>query len=115
MDDSQGQNLPRIAYMLKRFPRQTFILHVILELERQGLPVRIFSLFEPPSTAKVPEASQEVRAPVTYLPLHFLRRMVALLTAAARCFLKAPWRFLCIARSAVLHYRQPFVILKHLL
>jgi glycosyltransferase involved in cell wall biosynthesis len=116
MDYSQGQNLPRIAYLIKCFPRtsETFILHEILELEHQGLPLRIFSLYEP-STTKVPEAVQEVRAPVTYIPGHFLRRTSALLTAAARRFLKAPWHFLCIALSAVIHYRQPFVLLKHLL
>ena len=116
MDYSQGQNLPRIAYLIKCFPRtsETFILHEILELEHQGLALRIFSLYEP-STTKVPEAVQEVRAPVTYLPGHFLRRTLALLPAAARRFLKAPWRFLCIALSAVIHYRQPFVLLKHLL
>ncbi len=116
MDYSQRQNLPRIAYLLKCFPRtsETFILHEILELEHQGLPLRIFSLFEP-SMTKVPEAVQKVRAPVTYIPGHFLRRTLALLTAAARRFLKAPWRFLCIALSAVLHNRQPFVLLKHLL
>ena len=113
MDYSQRQDLPRIAYLIKCFPRtsETFILHEILELEHQGLPLRIFSLYEP-STTKVPEAVQEVRAPVTYIPRHFLR---GTLTAAARRFLKAPWRFLCIALSAVIHYRQPFVLLKHLL
>lgn len=99
--------------MIKCFPRtsETFILHEILELEHQGLPLRIFSLYEP-STTKVPEAVQEVEAPVTYIPRHFLHRT---LTAAARRLLKDPWHFLCIALSAVLHYRQPFVLLKHLL
>lgn len=116
MDYSQRQNLPRIAYLVKHFPRtsQTFILHEILELERQGLPLRIFSLYEP-STTKVPEAAQEVRAPVTYLPGHFLRRTLVLLTSAIRRFLNAPWRFLCIALSALIHYQQPFKLLKHLL
>jgi colanic acid/amylovoran biosynthesis glycosyltransferase len=69
MDYSQRQNLPRIAYLIKCFPRtsETFILHEILELEHQGLPLRIFSLYEV-STAKVPEAIQKVRAAVTYIP-----------------------------------------------
>ena len=116
MDYPQRQNFPRIAYLIKCFPRtsETFILHEILELEHQGLALRIFSLYEP-STTKVPEAVQEVRAPVTYIPGHFLHRTLTLLTATAWRFLKSPWRFLCIALSAVLHYRQPFVLLENLL
>jgi glycosyltransferase involved in cell wall biosynthesis len=116
MDYSQRQHFPRIAYLIKCFPRtsETFILHEILELEHQGLLLRIFSLYEP-STTKVPEAVQEVRAPVTYIPRHSLRETLALLIAAARRFLKAPWRFLCITLSAIIHYRQPFELLKHLL
>ncbi len=86
----------------------------ILELEHQGLLLRIFSLYEPSST-KVPEAVQEVRAPVTYIPRHSLRETLALLIAAARRFLKAPWRFLCITLSAVIHHRQPFELPKYLL
>jgi hypothetical protein len=113
---SQRQNFPRIAYLIKCFPRisETFILHEILELEHQGLLLRIFSLYEP-STTKVPEAVQEVRAPVTYIPRHSLCETLALFIAAARRFLKAPWRFLCITLSAVIHYRQPLELLKHLL
>lgn len=116
MDYSQRQNFPRIAYLIKCFPRtsETFILHEILELEHQGLRLHIFSLQEP-STTKVPEAVQEVRTPVTYIPRHSLRQTLALLIAVARRFLKAPWRFLRITLSAVIHYRQPFEFLKHLL
>ncbi len=116
MDHAQQQYVSRIAYVLKCFPRpsETFILHEILELERQGLPLRIFSLREP-STSSVSKAVQEVRAPVTYLPTRFPLGTLALLTAAVRRFLNAPWRFLRIVRSAVVHYRQPFLLLKHLL
>ncbi|MFQ5600772.1 MAG: glycosyltransferase family 4 protein [Candidatus Krumholzibacteriia bacterium] len=40
---------PRIGYVLKRFPRlsETFILNEILELERRGVEVVIFSLLKP--------------------------------------------------------------------
>src|SRR5215469_16973094 len=39
----------RIGYVLKMFPRlsETFILNEILELERQGLALQIFSLKRP--------------------------------------------------------------------
>lgn len=116
MDHSQRQQVSRIAYLIKCFPStsETFILHEILELEHQGLPLRIFSLREP-STSSVSKAVQEVQAPVTYLPRRFPLGTLTLFTAAVRRFLNAPWRFLRIALSAVVHYRQPLVLLKHLL
>ena len=58
-----------VAYLLKRFPRlsETFILHEILELERQGLDLRLFALMNP--SEKIVHADvARVRAPVTYLP-----------------------------------------------
>ncbi len=38
----------RVACLLKRYPRlsETFILHEILELERQGVELCLFSLLE---------------------------------------------------------------------
>ena len=59
----------RIAYVLKRFPRlsETFILNEMLELERQGVEIEVFSLFRPPDEQKHALLSQ-LRARVTYLP-----------------------------------------------
>src|ERR1043165_6153574 len=39
---------PKIGYVLKRFPRlsETFILNEILELERLGSPLQIYSLID---------------------------------------------------------------------
>lgn len=59
----------RIGYVLKRFPRlsETFILNEILELERQGVEVEIFSLERPwyePRHALL----SELKAPIAYLP-----------------------------------------------
>lgn len=58
----------KIAYLVKTFPKlsETFILNEILELERQGLELHIFSLRQPTET-KVHPAVAEVRAPVTYV------------------------------------------------
>lgn len=58
-----------IAYLLKMYPRfsETFILSEILELERQGVPLHIFSLKKPDDGRFHADLSQ-VRAPVTYLP-----------------------------------------------
>src|SRR5437764_1427981 len=59
----------RVAYLLKRFPRlsETFILHEILELERQGLDLHLFS-FRNPDEEIVHADVSRVRAPVTYFP-----------------------------------------------
>jgi glycosyltransferase involved in cell wall biosynthesis len=61
--------LPRIGYVLKRFPRlsETFVLNEILALERAGVEVEIFSLLKPPAEPRHGLLS-ELRAPVTYLP-----------------------------------------------
>jgi len=58
----------KVAYLLKTFPKlsETFILNEILELERQGLELHIFSLREPSET-KMHAAVAEVRARVTHL------------------------------------------------
>jgi glycosyltransferase involved in cell wall biosynthesis len=58
----------KIAYLLKTFPKlsETFILNEILELERQGVDLHIFSLREPSET-KMHAGVAEVKAEVTYL------------------------------------------------
>ncbi|MCG8557571.1 MAG: glycosyltransferase [Proteobacteria bacterium] len=55
--------------MLKRFPRlsETFIVHELLELERQGLEIDVFALSDPADPVQH-EALQRLRARVTYLP-----------------------------------------------
>jgi glycosyltransferase involved in cell wall biosynthesis len=59
----------RVGYVLKRFPRlsETFILNEILELERQGVEVSVFSLLRPPAEARH-KLLDKLRANVTYLP-----------------------------------------------
>lgn len=59
----------RIAYLVKTFPRlsETFILNEILELERQGLELDIFSIKRPADERNHPSLAR-VRASVTYLP-----------------------------------------------
>ncbi len=69
---SKRVTAPRIAYVLKRFPRlsETFILNEILELERRGVPIEIFSLLEPAEKLRH-ETLKRVQAQVTYLPQDF--------------------------------------------
>ncbi len=59
----------RIGYLLKMYPRfsETFIVNEILELERQGLEIFIFSL-KPPEGGRFHPNISMVQAPVTYLP-----------------------------------------------
>src|SRR5262249_33420771 len=58
----------KLAYLVKTFPKlsETFILNEILELERQGLALHIFSLRET-SESKVHARVAEVRAGVTFI------------------------------------------------
>ena len=59
----------RIGYVLKRFPRlsETFILNELLQLERQGVELEVFSLLRPPDEPRH-ALLEELRAPVYYLP-----------------------------------------------
>jgi glycosyltransferase involved in cell wall biosynthesis len=58
-----------VGYLLKCFPRlsETFILNEVLELERQGVELRVYSLNEPqePVTHRL---AARVRSPIEYLP-----------------------------------------------
>ena len=63
--------MPRIAYVLKRYPRysETFIVNEILAHEAAGLSIHIYSL-RPPEDTHFQDIISQVRAPVTYLPFH---------------------------------------------
>jgi glycosyltransferase involved in cell wall biosynthesis len=62
-------NAAPIGYLMKTFPKvsETFILNEILELERQGLKLHLFSL-RPPQDERFHAAVSEVRSPITYIP-----------------------------------------------
>lgn len=65
---------PRIAYVVKRYPRfsETFIVNEILAHEAAGHALEIFSLY-PPNDTHFQDALASVRAPVTYLAAEGLR------------------------------------------
>lgn len=67
-DERQGRP-PRIGYLLRMYPRfsQTFIVNEILELERQGLDIRIASLRKP-TEGRFHELVTRVHAEADYLP-----------------------------------------------
>ena len=60
---------PRIAYILKMYPRfsETFIVNEILELERQGVDIRIYSLRKP-NDGRFHASLARVKAHVVYVP-----------------------------------------------
>lgn len=61
--------MTKIAYILKMYPRfsETFIVNEILELERQGVDVRIYSLRKPDDGRFHPSLAR-VKANVVYVP-----------------------------------------------
>ena len=75
----------RVAYLLKRFPRlsETFVLNEMLELQRQGVALRIYALMDPREKQVHPEAAR-LRAQVVYLhdPRGRLRSWFRLLRGA---------------------------------
>ena len=79
-----------VGYVSKMFPRlsETFILNEILELERQGLSLRVFSM-KRPTEPVVHEHTNAVRASISYLPERIYRepfRIVRAHIAARRCY-----------------------------
>jgi colanic acid/amylovoran biosynthesis glycosyltransferase len=76
-----------VAYILKMFPRfsETFILAELLELERQGMNIRIYSL-KRPNDRLVHADVARVRAPITYLPEITWRNLPSIAKAHLRVF-----------------------------
>lgn len=60
--------IPKIAYVVKMFPRlsETFILNEMLELERQGIEITVFSIKKPNEGKFHPQLS-DLKAQVFYL------------------------------------------------
>jgi glycosyltransferase involved in cell wall biosynthesis len=67
--DSGAPSPVQVGYVIKMFPRlsETFILNEVLELERQELSLRIFSLKRPVDKV-FHEQTRLVRSPISYLP-----------------------------------------------
>jgi len=86
---------PPIGYVVKMFPRlsETFIRNEILELERQGLELRIFSLKRPAGTEALPVAA-EVRAPIINLPERVFREPFRVCRSQLAVFWRHPRGYL---------------------
>jgi hypothetical protein len=64
-----SDNRKTVGYLLKTYPKvsETFILNEILELERQGVSLHLFSLRKPTDEKNHPDVAK-VKASVTYIP-----------------------------------------------
>jgi glycosyltransferase involved in cell wall biosynthesis len=93
-----GEGRARIGYLLKVFPRlsETFILNEVLELERQGVDLCVYSMNEPQEALRH-DQFERLRARVSYLPYPLL--------PAARTYLGA---HLALARRHPLAYLATF-------
>lgn len=103
---------PSVAYLLKRFPRlsETFILHEILELERQGQKLRLYSIMNPAEEVVHADVAR-VRAPVSYLP-GGRGAIVPLLRAHLALLRRNPRRYAGVV-AYILQYRRSRAAVKH--
>lgn len=95
-------NQKKIVYLLDHFPvlSETFVLQEILELQRQGRPLQVFSLFQP-APAELASGDWSGQIPVVYLSR---QSKFGLIAAATRRFLKSPGRFLRTASLTLKHH-----------
>lgn len=95
-------NTRRVAYLLKMYPRfsETFILNEILELERQGLDLRIYSLRKP-DDGRFHGDLARVKAPVSYVPESIVGQPRAMAMAQRQALRLDPARYLRVASEAL--------------
>lgn len=115
--------MTRIAYILKMYPRfsETFIVNEILELERQGVEVHIYSLHKP-DDGRFHASLARVQAPVVYVPQYPLMEMGRIIAAHRALFRADRRRYLrtlafALSRGhyyALKRFLQAGVIAEHL-
>ena len=93
---------PKVAYILKMFPRfsETFILSEILELERSGVDVTVFSLKRPNDPRRHADVDK-VQAPITYAPQFTWGEAWKFVGPHLRLLAQNPRRYLKTARRAL--------------
>jgi glycosyltransferase involved in cell wall biosynthesis len=91
----QETRFPPVGYIIKMFPRlsETFILNEILELEAQGLALRIFSM-KRPTEAVAHEKVKTVKSPIRYLPETFRQSPLRIVSCQCHVWRRFPkaWR-----------------------
>jgi colanic acid/amylovoran biosynthesis glycosyltransferase len=103
-----------IGYVLKMYPRfsETFVLNELLELERQGVRIHIFSLKKPDDGLFHADVAR-LRARVTYVPESPLLAPSAFAAAHREAFAGDPQRYLAALGALVRRPRRG--TLKHFL
>src|ERR1051326_5530143 len=97
-----ARSLTRLGYIIKMFPRlsETFILNEVLELEHQGVDLRIFSLKRPTETVAHAQ-TKRVRTAVDYLPGAFKEAPFRVVQAHLHVWRAHPRRWRRNFRSAI--------------
>jgi glycosyltransferase involved in cell wall biosynthesis len=93
---AKGRRRVDLVVLVNGFPRlsETFVLHELLELERQGLRLHVIALRRPEETV-VQEATRRLQAEVEYLPdLSEAAPRLALRVAHAALLLRRPAAYL---------------------
>lgn len=102
----------RVGYILKMFPRfsETFIMNEILELERRGVDITVFSVL-PPTDGRFHSQISGLRAKVIYLPPHSysefwrnLRSSLDWLKKRKKGYSRALWHALECSTDSALKY-----------
>jgi glycosyltransferase involved in cell wall biosynthesis len=93
--DSGNEVEPRMGYLLKMFPRvsETFILNEVLQLERLGMNLHVYSLNEPAEKVRH-KLFDTVKSPITYLPFPLTRNAHRYLAAHAKLLVRHPRGYL---------------------
>ncbi len=109
---------PTLGMILKGYPRisETFISGEILELEKRGIPIEIYSLRRPREDF-AHDFIKEIKASVLYIPEYVYSGGIELFSANGKLFLKRPLRFLNVALKACIRSieRQTLATLRHFL
>jgi glycosyltransferase involved in cell wall biosynthesis len=103
--------MTQIAYVLKMYPRfsETFIVNEILELERQGVDVRIYSLRKP-DDGRFHASLARVKAGVVYVPQYPQMEPARVQRAHERVYQAYPDRYRAL--RAEVEARQDEFLLK---
>lgn len=114
----------KIAYLLKMYPRfsETFIVNEILELERRGVDVRIYSLRKP-DDGRFHAKLAKVKANVVYLPEYPDKEPARVERAEAALALARPESYAAVRQQAeargheyaIKRFQQAAIIAAHLL
>lgn len=101
-NSNKQQQKAKVAYILKMFPRfsETFILNEILELEREGADLQIFSL-KTPNDGRVHADVAKVKAPIHYVELTGWKDIPRILRSHARVMTWNPRKYFSVLNRTI--------------